>query len=168
VVDFRISPVTAAFDAGRLSSDGGLIWLGRADDELGLSAAYAAQLRDWRRGPVHHTVSQLVRQRVLQIACGDEDQNDADTLRHDPLLQLTCGRRPLEDGDALASQPTLSRLENAVDRRACYRLACALVQIYLQARERAAGGRPTQLLLDIDGTDDPTHGDQEGSAYHGS
>jgi hypothetical protein len=106
----------------------------------------------------------LVRQRVFQIACGYEDQDDADTLRSDPLLKLVCGRRPESDAD-LASQPTLSRLENAVDRRACRRLAHALLGVYLRARERA--GRPRQILLDIDSTDDPTHGDQEGSTYHG-
>ena len=78
-----------------------------------------------------------------------------------------CGRRPHEPSADLASQPTLSRLENAVDRRACYRLAHALVAIYLQERERVASGPPTHLLLDLDSTADPTHGDQEGSSYHG-
>jgi len=96
-----------------------------------------------------------------------EDQDDADTLRHNPLLKFVCGRRPHEPGADLASQPTLSRLENAVDRRAGYRLASALVAIYLQERERAAGGVPAQVLLDLDSTDDPTHGEQEGSSYHG-
>jgi hypothetical protein len=105
-----------------------------------------------------------VRQRVCQIACGDEDQNDADTLRAAPLLKLVCGRRPESDAD-LARQPTMSRLENAVDRHACTQLAHALVDIYLRARER--NGRPTHLVLDIDSTDDPTHGAQEGTAYHG-
>jgi hypothetical protein len=71
-----------------------------------------------------------VRQRVFQIACGYEDQDDADTLRRDPLLKLACGR--LAGAADLASQPTLSRLENAVDARACYRLGVALLQLYLQ------------------------------------
>ena len=97
-------------------------------------------------------------------ACGYEDQDDADTLRTDPLLKLVCRRLP-ETGHALASQPTLSRLENAVDRRACYRLAVALDQRYLCERER--DGSPPHIVLDLDGTDDPTHGAQEGSAYHG-
>jgi hypothetical protein len=105
-----------------------------------------------------------VRQRVFQIACGYEDQNDADTLRHDPLLKLVCGRLP-ESEDALASQPTLSRLENAVDRHACVRLAHALLAVYLQARD--AEEPPRHILLDLDSTDDPTHGEQEGTAYHG-
>lgn len=162
--DSLISTVTAAFDAGQLTSDGGVVGLARADDQLGLTAAYAGALRDWRRGPVHHPLALLVRQRVLQIACGYEDQDDADTLRTDPLLKLACGRRPAEDLD-LASQPTLSRLENAGDRRGCYRLARALLAVYLRERERT--GRPVRILLDLDGTDDPTYGEQEGSAYHG-
>jgi hypothetical protein len=168
VPDSRMSLLAIAFDAGQLSSDGGLVWLARADDRLGLSAAFAAQVRDWRRGPARHPLALLVRQRLLQIACGYEDQDDADTLRHDPLLKLVCGRRPHEPRADLASQPTRSRLENAVDRRACYRLAHALLAIYLQERERAAGGVPTHVLLDLDSTDDPTHGEQEGSSYHGS
>jgi hypothetical protein len=162
-----LSSLAVTFDAGQLTSDGGLVWLGQADDRLGLSAAFAQAMRDWRRGPVRHPLALLLRQRLLQIACGYEDQNDADTLRHDPLLKVVCGRRPYEPSADLASQPTLSRLDNAVDRRACYRLAHALVAIYLQERERAAGGVPTHVLLDLDSTDDPTHGDQEGSSYHG-
>ncbi len=163
--DSLTSALTVAFDGGRLTSDGGLVWLAQADDHLGLSAAFSRRIREWRRGPVHHPLRLLVRQRILQIACGYEDQNDADTLRHDPLLKLVCGRLP-EHGADLASQPTLSRLENAVDRRACYRLAQTLVDVYLQERERA--GVPDHVLLDLDGTDDPTHGEQEGSSYHGS
>jgi hypothetical protein len=159
------SALAVAFDAGQLTSDGGLIWLARADDRLGLSAAFATQIRDWRRGPVRHPLVLVLRQRILQIACGYEDQDDADTVRHDPLLKLLCGRRPHEPSADLASQPTLSRLENAVDRRACYRLAQALLGSYRPERER--DGLPTHLLLDLDSTDDPTHGEQEGSRYHG-
>ena len=162
-----LSSLAVAFDAGQLTSDGGLVWLAQADDRLGLSAAFAAHVRDWRRGPVRHPLALLLRQRLLQIACGYEDQDDADTLRHDPLLKVVCGRPPHEPSAALAGQPTLSRLENAVDRRACYRLAHALVAIYLQERERVAGQAPTHVLLDLDSTDDPTHGEQEGSSYHG-
>ena len=158
------------FDAGRLTSDGGLVWLARADTRLGLSATFARQMREWRRGPVRHPLAVLLRQRILQIACGDEDQDDADTLRYDPLLKWACGRRP-DSGADLASQPTLSRLENAVNARTCLRLAQALLGLYLHERERLsqqhAGRLPQQILLDLDGTDVPTHGEQEGSAYHG-
>ena len=77
------------------------------------------------RRAVRHALETLVRQRVFQIACGYEDQDDADTLRSDPLLKLVCGRLP-ETGADLASQPTLSRLENAVSATTCYRLAVAV------------------------------------------
>jgi hypothetical protein len=157
-------PVEARFDGGRLTSDGGLPWLERAEQALGVCAALAAIIPEWRRGPVRHALEALVRQRVFQIACGYEDQDDADTLRRDPLLKLVCGQLP-ETGRDLASQPTLSRLENAVDRKSCYRLAVALGELYLRERER--DGIPTHIVLDLDGTDDPTHGQQEGSAYHG-
>ena len=157
-------PLEASFDGGRLTSDGGLPWLEQAESALGLCAAFAAAIPEWRHGPVRHSLDTLVRQRVFQIACGYEDQDDADTLRTDPLLKLVCGRLPETGGD-LASQPTLSRLENAVDRQSCYRLALALGERYLRERERE--GVPTHIVLDLDGTDDPTHGAQEGSAYHG-
>lgn len=154
----------AAFDGGRLTSDGGLPGLAEAEEALGICAALAACVPAWRHAHSHHAMAALVRQRVFPMACGDADQNDAATLRSDPLLQLVCGRRPQSD-PALASQPPLSRLGNAVDRHACVRLAQALLAVYLRAREQE--GPPTHLLLDIDSTDDPTHGQQEGTAYHG-
>src|SRR6266581_3614914 len=124
--------VLARFDGGQVTSDGGLPWVARSEETLGVCAALAACVPEWRRGLVRHSLEALVRQRVFQIACGYEDQDDADTLRGDPLLKLVCGRLPEGDPD-LASQPTLSRLENAVDRHACARLAHALVDIYLRA-----------------------------------
>jgi hypothetical protein len=157
-------PLEAAFDGGRVTSDGGLPWLAEVDTALGLCAALAKGIPEWRRGTVRHSLETLVRQRVYQIACGYEDQDDADTLRTDPLLKLVCGRLP-ETGADLASQPTLSRLENAVDVRSGYALAYALAEIYLQERERQ--GVPTRLILDCDTTDDPVHGHQEGERYHG-
>ena len=110
-------PVQAAFDAGRLTSDGGLVWLAEADRALGMCEALAGCIPESRRRP-RHSLASLVRQRIFQIACGYADQNDADTLRSDPLLKLVCGRLP-ESGTDLASQPTLSRLENRVDRPPC-------------------------------------------------
>ena len=157
-------PLEAVFDAGRLTSDGGLPWVAEADAALGVCATLAARVPEWRRGPVRHSREALVRQRVYQIACGYADQDDADSLRTDPLLKAVCGRLP-ESGAALASQPTLSRLENAVDRHAVEALAAALVDLYVRARGR--DGAPGRVVLDVDGTDDPAHGQQEGVGYHG-
>ena len=157
-------PLAVDFQGGRLTSDGGWAWVAEADAALDLCATLAASLPDHRRRRGRHTVLDLVRQRIYQIAAGYADQNDADALRSDPLLKLVCGRLPEGDPD-LASQPTFSRFENACSTRDCYRLAEALAEIYLRERERI--GRPTHIVLDFDGTDDPTHGAQEGSAYHG-
>jgi hypothetical protein len=154
----------AAFDGGRLTSDGGLTWLAKTDAELGVCEAIAEQMPEWRKRKGRHSLVTLVKQRVYQIACGYEDQNDSNFLRSDPLLKLVCGALP-ESGEDLASQPTLSRMENAVGSRACYRIAQALFELY--ARERGKDGAPKKVLLDFDATDDPTHGDQEESYYHG-
>jgi len=157
-------PLEAAFDGGRLTSDGGLLWLEKMDEELGLCQAISEYVPEWRRRKGRHSLASLVRQRVFQIACGYEDQNDSDSLREDPLLKLVCGSLP-ESGTELASQPTISRMENAASRRCCYRIARAIFELYL--RERAKDGAPEKVILDFDATDDPTHGDQEGSYYHG-
>jgi hypothetical protein len=134
----------AAFDGGRLTSDGGLVWLAEADRELGLCEEIASHIPEWRGPSVRHSLEMLVRQRVYQIASGYEDQNDADSLRSDPLLKLVCGRLPETDAD-LASQPTICRLENAPDARACLHIARALGELYVS--ERSEGGVPERVLL---------------------
>ena len=94
---FPIAPLSleAAFDGGRITSDGGMLWLAEADGQLGLCEAIAEHAPEWRGGRwLRHLLLALVRQRVYQIACGYEDQNDADTLRKDPLLKLVLGRLP--------------------------------------------------------------------------
>jgi Transposase DDE domain group 1 len=154
----------AAFDGGRLTSDGGLSWLAKMDSEMGLSEMISECVPEWRTRRGRHTMLALVKQRLYQIACGYEDQHDSDSLREDPLLKVVCGSLP-ESGADLASQPTICRLENAATRRSCYRIAEVLFEIYLQ--ERGKDGAPKKVLLDFDSTDDPTHGDQEGSYYHG-
>lgn len=157
-------PLAVDFRGGRLTSDGGWAWVAEADAVLGLTTALAAVVPHWRRRRGRHSALELVRQRIYQLVAGYEDQDDADTLRTDPLLKLVCGRLPETDAD-LASQPTFSRLENAFSARDCYRLAVALGELYLRERERDSA--PTHIVLDLDSTDDPTHGEQEGSAYHG-
>jgi len=154
----------AAFDGGRITSDGGLVWLAEADSELGLCERVAEHVPEWRKRKGRHSLQALIKQRVFQIACGYEDQNDSNSMREDPLLKLLCGSMP-QSGAELASQPTISRLENAPSAGACYRMAEALFELYLG--ERGKEGVPEKILLDFDSTDDPTHGDQEGSYYHG-
>ena len=121
-------PLEAAFDAGRLTSDGGLPWLSEADRTLGLCEALAACIPEWRQRVVRHSLATLVRQRVYQIACGYEDQNDAATLRSDPLLKQVCGRQPVSEAD-LASHTRFSIPE--ADRRD------AALQVALNAPKRA-------------------------------
>ncbi len=155
----------AAFDGGRITSDGGLLWLAETDSEMGLCEALSECVSEWRKREGRHSLLSLVRQRVFQIACGYEDQNDSDFLREDPLLKLSCGSSP-ESGPDLASQPTISRMENAATGRSCRQIAEVLFERYLNEREQD-GAAPEKVLLDFDATDDPTHGDQEGSYYHG-
>jgi hypothetical protein len=154
----------AAFDGGRITSDGGLVWLAKMDSELGLCERISEHVPEWRNRKGHHSLVSLIRQRIFQIACGYDDQNDSDTLREDPLLKMVCGALP-ESGANLASQPTISRLENAATRRCCHQIAQVLLELYLTQREK--DGAPERVLLDFDSTDDPTHGEQEGSYYHG-
>ena len=155
--------VVLAFDGGRLSSDAGLVLLKDPDEQLGLTRALAAVLQD-PRDPrrVHFTLHDLLKQRVLQIAAGYEDANDANTLRHDPIFKLLLGRLP-DSGAPLASQPTLSRFENHVSRTELYRMARVLVEQFL-----ASYASPPQLIvLDVDDTEDPVHGEQEQARYDG-
>ena len=166
-LDFGIlsgKAVVGAFDGGDISSDGGLILLAQVDQALGLTARMASVVDDARQpGKVRHSIHDLVRQRVLQIAAGYEDCNDADRLRGDPMLKLAAERLPESDPD-LASQPTLSRWENSVGRRELYKLAQVPFELFL-ARHRAAP--PKRITLDLDVTDDETHGQQQLTFFHG-
>lgn len=151
------------FDGGRLSSDAGLVLLQDPDEHLGLTRALAAVLsdpRDQRR--VHFTLHDLLKQRVLQIAAGYEDANDANSLRHDPIFKLLLGRLP-ESGAPLASQPTLSRFENRVSRPRLYRMARVLVDQFIASYRHP----PKVIVLDFDDTEDPAHGGQEQVHYDG-
>src|SRR6478672_2400905 len=147
----------ALFDGGLLSSDAGLMLLKDPDEQLGFTRALAAVLKDSREPRrVHFPWHDLLKQRVLQIAAGYEDANDANTLRYDPIFKLLLGRLP-ESGTPLASQPTISRFENRVSRTELYRLALVLVDQFLAAYVRP----PKLIVLDFDDTEDPVHGGQE-------
>ena len=114
--------VTAAFDGGLISSDGGVLLLAGADRRLGLIDTLAAIIPDHRNPAlITHTMADILRARVFAIACGYPDADDLDDLRKDPAFKLACGRLP-ESGDDLASQPTMSRWENAPDLRTLFRL----------------------------------------------
>jgi hypothetical protein len=156
-------PVIVTADGGALTSDAGVLLVQRVDQHLGLSAALARCLPDEREpAKVQHSLLALVRQRLYQICLGYEDANDANTLRFDPAFKLAVGKAP--SAPDLASQPTLSRLEHRVGWHECWRMSEALLESYLQRHQASP---PTRLVLDVDATDDPTHGQQELSFYHG-
>ena len=154
--------VTAAFDGGRISSDGGVLLLAGADQQIGLIDTLAAIIPDYR-DPNHitHTLSDILRARIFAIACGYPDGDDLDDLRKDPAFKLACGRLP-ESGDDLASQPTLSRWENAPDLRTLIRLTQAMVDLWCNSYRRP----PKAITLDIDDTADTVHGHQQLSLFN--
>lgn len=156
-------PVVVRNDGGALTSDAGVLLLREIDEGMGLSERLAGCIAD-ERDPkkVQHSVLAMLRQRIYQIACGYEDCNDADSLRVDPALKVAVGRAPSEDD--LASQPTLSRLENAVGWRECWRMSEALLEVYIQRHRRRP---PRRIVLDVDATDDETHGNQQLAFFHG-
>ena len=155
--------VEVSFDGPDTSSDGGWLLLQRVDEELGLTEAFAALLPD-DRDPLRteHSRLEQLRQRVYQIAMGYEDCNDADTLRHDPLLKTVCARTPNDEG-GLSSQPTLSRFENAMGMRTVKRMINELEQSYVDELPEDTD----VVVLDIDTTNDETHGNQQLTFFHG-
>jgi len=154
-------PVVVENSAGRLSSDAGLLIIREFDERVGLTRQFSAALDDAREDPTH-LLLEMVRQRVYGILAGYEDQNDHDTLRHDPVFQLVCDRLP-EDKAELASQPTLSRFENGISVPALLRLRELLVDQFLETFDET----PLRLTFDLDGFDDPAHGTQQLTLFHG-
>ena len=155
----RVVDVSA--DAPATSSDGGLVLLRQLDEQLGLCARLAPLLVDRRDSRLtQHTRLEQLRQRVFQIVMGYEDQNDATTLRRDPVWKVACDRNVDED-DALSSQPSLSRFEHAMTAPAVVELTRALEDEYV-------GTLPAdthEIVLDLDATEDPTHGQQPMSFF---
>jgi len=149
--------ITAAFDGGRMSSDGGVMLLAAVERRLGIAERLAALIPDARdKDRVTHGLADMIRARILAIACGYEDCNDFDRLRSDPAFKLACGRLP-DSGADLCSQPTLSRLENAPSLRDAIRLTYALVDQWMASYPTP----PKSVTLDIDDTCDVVHGRQQ-------
>src|SRR6266568_7738210 len=154
--------ITAAFDGGRLTSNGGVMLLAMADRRIGVAEKLSLvfpERRDATR--IVHGLADMIRARMFAIACGYEDSNDLDHLRADPAFKLACGRLPDTDRD-LCSQPTLSRLENAPRLREVIRLTYALVDLWMDSYTRV----PSAVTLDIDDTVDVVHGYQQLSLFN--
>ena len=167
-------PVEAAFDAGLVTSDAGALLLGATDRAIGMLDRFAACFRDERRADlIEHAVATLVGQRVFAIALGYEDLNDHDELRDDPMMAVLAGKLAArrEDCAPVAGKSTLNRLELSKLEPTRYHkishnpvaIRNLLVDLFVEAHARA----PKQIILDLDATDDPLHGEQEGRFFHG-
>src|ERR671925_973924 len=155
--------VRADFEGGALSSDFGVLLLRGIDRQIGLTARLAAAIHDPRHPSyIDHPLRDLLAQRIYQLASGYADGNDANSLRRDPLFKLGVERLPLAPEQDLASAPTFSRLEHSVDRKDLYRLTQALVAHFVASYPEP----PAAIVLDLDHSDDPTHGQQEFTFYN--
>lgn len=166
--------VEASFDGGLITSDGGGLLLGSTDRAIGLIDRFAQCFEDRRDADlIEHQVRTLVGQRVFGLALGYEDLNDHDHLRHDPLLAVLLGKLEAKRSDCapIAGKSTLNRLELSRPEATKYHkishdetaIETLLVDLFMEAHERA----PRQIVLDLDATDDPLHGHQEGRFFHG-
>ena len=163
----KAKPVVATFDLPHASQDGGAVLLKSVDTQLQLTKRLAACLVDGRQpGKVQHQTLELVRQRVFGLACGYADCNDAARLANDVMHKLLVDRDPIA-GPALASQPTLSRFENAVGWEPLRDMAHVLADTVIETQRRRLKGRATRITIDLDPTDDPTHGQQELTFFNG-
>ncbi len=152
----------ARFDGGALSSDGGVLVLRQIERKLKYADALAACIEDERdQTRTRHDYATMIRERIFAIACGYEDCDDLDDLRHDPAFKMACERLP-ESGLALASQPTLSRLENAPSWRELARMAVAMIDLFCAGFKTVPG----HITLDIDDTSDRVHGGQQLSLFN--
>lgn len=166
--------VVASFDGGAMTSEAGALLLGATDRTIGLIERFSACFIDRRRPElIEHQVRTLVSQRVIGIALGYEDLNDHDELRHDPIMAVLAGKLKARRKDCapVAGKSTLNRLERGADRASLYHkihpdeaaIADLLVTLFLEAH----AAPPEQIVLDLDATDDPLHGRQEGRFFHG-
>jgi hypothetical protein len=155
-------PVHLSFDAGRLTSDGGVLMLAEIERQLAIAERLARCLEDPRAPErVRHGLAEMIRFRALLIAAGYEDANDCDALRADPAFKMAVGRLP-ERGADLCSQPTMCRLENLPGPTALKRMMAAMVELFCDSFVRV----PRRIVLDIDDTEDRVHGGQQLSLFH--
>ena len=160
-------PLIATFDQPHASSDGGAVLLAAAERRYGLIDGFARCLVDDRQpGKIRHTLRDLLAQRIFGLACGYPDANDADRLVDDPMQKLLLGRDPLA-GDPLASQPTISRFENGAASQALYAMGDTLATRVVERHRRRLHGRVRRITIDLDPTDDPTHGAQQLTFFNG-
>jgi hypothetical protein len=166
--------VAASFDGGAITSDAGALLLGQTDRAIRLTERFAACFTDVRTPElVEHEVKTLVMQRIVGIALGYEDLNDHDDLRHDPVLAVLASKLKAQRSDCapLAGKATLNRLELSRQEATRYHkishdpaaIESLFVDLFLEAHNKA----PQQIILDLDATDDPLHGNQEGKFFHG-
>lgn len=166
-----LKPVELELSEAPLTSDAGLLPVRQFDERRRFTEQLAAAIGDRREpGAVNHSVLTMLRQRVYGMLGGYEDQNDHDTLRHDPVFQLICDQTPMMRGDGaweranpLASQPTLSRFENAITIADLKRLRDVMLDQFIQSFDQA----PARITLDVDAFDDPCHGQQQLVMFHG-
>ena len=160
-------PIVARFDLPHASSDGGLVLVKALDIAWGLTERLAACLDDAREpGKILHETRELLQQRVFGLCAGYADCNDAARLVHDPIHKLVLGRDPLT-GLGLASQPTLSRFESTVSARELRAMTHVLADTVIAQQRRRLHGCATRITIDLDPTDDPTHGQQEFAFFNG-
>jgi hypothetical protein len=166
--------VVAGFDGGKMTSDAGAMLLGAADRAIGLIERFADCFEDHRAADlIEHTVRTLVGQRVFGIALGYEDLIDHDELRHDPVMAILAGKLAARRSDCAprAGKSTLNRLELSRAEPSRYHKisydAAAIEGLFVDLFLDAHAAPPPQIILDLDATDDPLHGDQEGRFFHG-
>ena len=166
--------VVAGFDGGAITSDAGALLLGEADRAIGLTARFASCFTDARVPElVEHEVGTMVLQRIVGIALGYEDLNDHDQLRHDPVLAVVAGKLAAKRSDCapLAGKSTLNRLElSRADPTRYHKVshdAAAIETLFVDVFLQAHRQPPAQIIVDLDATDDPLHGNQEGRFFHG-
>ena len=165
--DLFTKPLVATFDQQHASSDGGAVLLKAAERQYGLIEGFAECLVDDREaGKVRHTLEDLLGQRVFGIACGHPDGNDADRLAADPIHKLLLERDPVT-GEALASPPTVARFENQGGSQELYAMGCELAASVVERHHRRRRGRARRITIDLDPTDDATHGAQQLTFFNG-